>query len=233
MATDPRDNRPKYENAISDGDLYHHLYCTDQGLDPTAMLWYNTLVSDAESGLNTLFESNLGKPESKDWVKYLVNDSSKEELTYADHKLAVKAEAMFHTSVAAGSLPAVQEQQQPDQISVHSEEMFKDETDPNDCKKKRKMRRTERGFKYTFLTRSDSDSIDDGYKWRKYGRKRVKSSPHPRSYFRCSDSNCCVKKTVERDAKDSRMLITTYEGQHNHQCPSLVYYIEKPLLLFH
>ncbi|KAH9331263.1 hypothetical protein KI387_003371, partial [Taxus chinensis] len=48
------------------------------------------------------------------------------------------------------------------------------------------------------------------------------------NYYRCSDSNCKVKKRVERDALDKGIVITTYEGRHNHQCPSLVYYIEQP-----
>ena len=31
-----------------------------------------------------------------------------------------------------------------------------------------------------FQIRSDTDIIDDGYKWRKYGQKPVKNSRHPR-----------------------------------------------------
>ena len=31
-----------------------------------------------------------------------------------------------------------------------------------------------------FQMRSDTDIIDDGYKWRKYGQKPVKNSRHPR-----------------------------------------------------
>lgn len=32
----------------------------------------------------------------------------------------------------------------------------------------------------TFRTRSQLEVMDDGYKWRKYGKKTVKSSPNPR-----------------------------------------------------
>lgn len=40
--------------------------------------------------------------------------------------------------------------------------------------------------------------LDDGFHWRKYGQKKVKGSPHPRSYYKCSfsDSLCSVKKIV-------------------------------------
>ena len=31
-----------------------------------------------------------------------------------------------------------------------------------------------------FKTRSDVEVLDDGFKWRKYGKKMVKNSPHPR-----------------------------------------------------
>ncbi|KAL5670991.1 hypothetical protein ACJX0J_015297, partial [Zea mays] len=30
-----------------------------------------------------------------------------------------------------------------------------------------------------FRTRSEVDVLDDGFKWRKYGKKTVKSSPNP------------------------------------------------------
>ncbi|KAL2478024.1 putative WRKY transcription factor 12 [Forsythia ovata] len=79
-----------------------------------------------------------------------------------------------------------------------------------------KVRRKLREPRFCFQTRSDVDVLDDGYKWRKYGQKVVKNSLHPRSYYRCTHSNCRVKKRVERLSEDRRMVITTYEGRHNH-----------------
>jgi hypothetical protein len=35
--------------------------------------------------------------------------------------------------------------------------------------------------RFAFQTRSDSDVLDDGYRWRKYGQKAVKNSAFPRS----------------------------------------------------
>ncbi|XP_010692038.2 probable WRKY transcription factor 12 [Beta vulgaris subsp. vulgaris] len=83
-------------------------------------------------------------------------------------------------------------------------------------KNKMKIRRKLREPRFCFQTRSDIDVLDDGYKWRKYGQKVVKNSLHPRSYYRCTHSNCRVKKRVERLSEDCRMVITTYEGRHNH-----------------
>ncbi|CAN6566487.1 unnamed protein product [Malus baccata var. baccata] len=83
-------------------------------------------------------------------------------------------------------------------------------------KSKMKVRRKLREPRFCFQTRSDVDVLDDGYKWRKYGQKVVKNSLHPRSYYRCTHNNCRVKKRVERLSEDCRMVITTYEGRHNH-----------------
>ncbi|KAG9454434.1 hypothetical protein H6P81_007338 [Aristolochia fimbriata] len=83
-------------------------------------------------------------------------------------------------------------------------------------KNKVKVRRKLREPRFCFQTRSDVDVLDDGYKWRKYGQKVVKNSLHPRSYYRCTHSNCRVKKRVERLSEDCRMVITTYEGRHTH-----------------
>ncbi|RDX62734.1 putative WRKY transcription factor 51, partial [Mucuna pruriens] len=75
-----------------------------------------------------------------------------------------------------------------------------------------------------FRTKSELEIMDDGYKWRKYGKKSVKSSPNLRNYYKCSSGGCNVKKRVERDRDDSSYVITTYEGVHNHESPFTTYY---------
>ncbi|KAF1859693.1 hypothetical protein Lal_00010277 [Lupinus albus] len=70
--------------------------------------------------------------------------------------------------------------------------------------------------KFALKTKSEVEILDDGYKWRKYGKKMVKNSPNPRHYYRCSVEGCHVKKTVDRDRDDPRYVITTYGGTHTH-----------------
>nr|CAD1833902.1 unnamed protein product [Ananas comosus var. bracteatus] len=81
--------------------------------------------------------------------------------------------------------------------------------------------RTER---IAFRMKSEVEIVDDGFRWRKYGKKSVKNSPNPRNYYRCSTEGCSVKKRVERDKDDPSYVITTYEGVHNHMSPGVVYY---------
>eukprot|EP01018_Ginkgo_biloba_P004668 Gb_40257 [translate_table: standard] len=69
--------------------------------------------------------------------------------------------------------------------------------------------------------------LEDGYRWRKYGEKAMKNSSVPRSYYKCSDKKCIVKKRVERKPSESDVLVVTYEGIHNHPCPNPVCYVER------
>ncbi|KAI3495656.1 hypothetical protein L1887_38001 [Cichorium endivia] len=87
-------------------------------------------------------------------------------------------------------------------------------------KPKKKEEKKQREPRFAFMTKSDIDHLEDGYRWRKYGQKAVKNSPYPRSYYRCTTQKCTVKKRVERSYQDPSTVITTYEGQHNHHLPA-------------
>nr|QCV57294.1 WRKY transcription factor [Fagopyrum tataricum] len=57
----------------------------------------------------------------------------------------------------------------------------------------------------------------DGFSWRKYGQKQVKSSESFRSYYRCTHAGCVAKKKVHHT---DCILGVDYKGNHNHDPPT-------------
>ncbi|XWS36086.1 hypothetical protein CRYUN_Cryun20dG0053900 [Craigia yunnanensis] len=80
----------------------------------------------------------------------------------------------------------------------------------------------QREHRFAFMTKSEVDHLEDGYRWRKYGQKAVKNSPFPRSYYRCTSTACDVKKRFERSFSDPSIVVTTYEGRHTHPSPVML-----------
>lgn len=78
--------------------------------------------------------------------------------------------------------------------------------------RKKAKEKKQREPRIAFLTKSDVDHLEDGYRWRKYGQKAVKNSPFPR-YIRASLPTCSSisKRRVQ-------WSIRTYprEGLHWH-----------------
>lgn len=69
-------------------------------------------------------------------------------------------------------------------------------------------------------TESEVDFVNDGHRWRKYGQKMVKGNTNPRHYYRCSYLGCPAKRRIERSPREPKNVISTYEGQHDHENPA-------------
>ncbi|KAG6480403.1 hypothetical protein ZIOFF_063903 [Zingiber officinale] len=76
--------------------------------------------------------------------------------------------------------------------------------------------RSARQQKWVAKMVSHHNVVDDGYRWQKYGQKVVKGNTEPRNYYKCTHPGCIVKKHIERAVDDCNILLTTYEGNHNH-----------------
>ncbi|XP_020232986.1 WRKY transcription factor 28 [Cajanus cajan] len=103
---------------------------------------------------------------------------------------------------------------------VKAEDQGGENSNKKGNKDKKKGEKKQKEPRFAFMTKSEVDHLEDGYRWRKYGQKAVKNSPYPRSYYRCTTQKCTVKKRVERSFQDPTTVITTYEGQHNHPVPT-------------
>ncbi|CAN8235995.1 unnamed protein product [Cochlearia groenlandica] len=150
------------------------------------------------------------------------NDDSSHDLLRFDPTVTIQPST---SSLAAVREVSTSNYNNPCATSSSSEEVAENSTTASAAKtpsetpkkEKKKAQKRIRQQRFAFMTKSDVDNLEDGYRWRKYGQKAVKNSPFPRSYYRCTNSRCTVKKRVERSSEDPTIVITTYEGQHCHQ----------------
>ncbi|CAA7044276.1 unnamed protein product [Microthlaspi erraticum] len=153
------------------------------------------------------------------------NATSKVESLCSDPLLINPPATPNSSSISSASSEALNEEKakrKDDEDEEEDEEHEQKKTDTqanNQLKPKKNNQKRQREARVAFMTKSEVDHLEDGYRWRKYGQKAVKNSPFPRSYYRCTTASCNVKKRVERSFRDPSTVVTTYEGQHTHISP--------------
>ncbi|KAI9181017.1 hypothetical protein LWI28_010385 [Acer negundo] len=131
-----------------------------------------------------------------DWVSLLSGQSSLSSgLSEINNGPMTMMESSSSSSVMAENINREEDQEKGNNKMRKSSSRMKKATRP----------------RFAFQTRSVDDILDDGYRWRKYGQKAVKNSIYP-----------SVKKQVQRLSKDTSIVVTTYEGIHNHPCEKLM-----------
>ncbi|XP_075506605.1 WRKY transcription factor 71-like [Primulina tabacum] len=124
------------------------------------------------------------------------------------------------SSSSTEAAPANEDSKRAETVEEEDQDQQRDQDKiKKQLKLKKKNQKRPREPRFAFMTKSEIDHLDDGYRWRKYGQKAVKNSPFPRSYYRCTSTSCGVKKRVERSSEDPTIVVTTYEGTHIHPCP--------------
>ncbi|XP_031112374.1 probable WRKY transcription factor 48 [Ipomoea triloba] len=104
--------------------------------------------------------------------------------------------------------PAANDDQHQTSKTVEEDEEDKTTKKQVKPKKKKNGEKRQREARFAFMTKSEVDQLDDGYRWRKYGQKAVKNTHFPRSYYRCTAASCGVKKRVERWCEDASIVVT-------------------------
>ncbi|XP_009789114.1 WRKY transcription factor 68-like isoform X1 [Nicotiana sylvestris] len=155
-------------------------------------------------------------------------DESQNKLTVAaDHE----SSNIFNTPSTPNSSSISSETNEGHAQDAEGEVAEKEQTKTKQHRLKAKKtvsQKKKREPRIAFMTKSEVDFLEDGYRWRKYGQKTVKNSSFPRNYYRCTSASCNVKKRVERCFNDPSIVVTTYEGKHTHPSPMNMNMINMP-----
>ncbi|KAI4306007.1 hypothetical protein L6164_029326 [Bauhinia variegata] len=195
-----------------------------QGFDPSLTSFTDCLHRSMDyNTLSRAFDLSCTSPE----VISSIDDNPKKPCTGDSVRIISRNPGTPNSSVSSSSNEGAEAVTQEDSSAKSKKDKQPKGDDDADADEKsktqnkpKKKEKKPREPRVAFMTKSEIDHLEDGYRWRKYGQKAVKNSPYPRSYYRCTSQKCIVKKRVERSFQDPSIVITTYEGQHNHHYPA-------------
>ncbi|XP_010518421.1 PREDICTED: probable WRKY transcription factor 23 [Camelina sativa] len=201
---------------------HHHDFATTTTVSP-----HSLLIETPQTQTQTQLSTKLSSPVSTILEAPPPPDKAASKVeSFCSDQFSIHPPATPNSSsISSASSEAVNEEKpKREDNQVEEEEDVQEKSHPHTkkqlkAKKNNNQKKRQREARVAFMTKSEVDHLEDGYRWRKYGQKAVKNSPFPRSYYRCTTASCNVKKRVERSFRDPSTVVTTYEGQHTHISP--------------
>lgn len=210
---------PSHYNQIPSNPNLHQLNYDSHGLDPSSYMSFTKCLDGSMEYAAVAREFDLSCPSSEVLALGDGGGTANEMVESSGHG---GNSATPNSSVSSSSSEAAAEEDsgksKKDQLPKACEDGM--EKPKKVAKSRKKGEKRQREPRFAFMTKSEIDNLEDGYRWRKYGQKAVKNSAYPRSYYRCTSQKCPVKKRIERSFEDPTIVITTYEGVHTHHSPA-------------
>jgi hypothetical protein len=148
-----------------------------------------------------------------------------DEVAATNDILRIVQAANFLTAITSPlpfSQSISQSQDQTSQPQIEDVSEFPEEQTglPTSSKTKRKPHKRQKRENDKIIERITNTPLVDEYKWRKYGKKALKGSQHPRDYFKCSVTGCTAKKQLEKIIENGELKFRyVYVGEHSHPPP--------------